>query len=164
MIDNFRYPNSDMNRIYVSRVKGGRGLRSIRTLYESRIIPLWQLLLRNANRNEILGYVSECEQAHVIRVGNEIVINNDITETPSTKAKSLGRKYINAKKRKHKQQYINKKMHRYYYRKLQWDNNLEIFVIQQRSHKKQITSQFKGYLGAFKARKYQQNIWFIKDK
>ena len=55
-------------------------------------------------------------------------------------------------------------MHRYYYRKLQWDNNLEIFVIQQRSHKKQITSQFEGYLGAFKARKYQQNIWFIKDK
>ena len=34
------HPNSDMGRIYISRVKGGRGLRSIRTLYESRIISL----------------------------------------------------------------------------------------------------------------------------
>ena len=34
------HPNSDVDRIYMSRAKGGRGLRSIRTLYESRIISL----------------------------------------------------------------------------------------------------------------------------
>ena len=65
----------------MSRVKGGRGLRTIRTLYESRIISLRHYLLRNTDRNEILGYVSECEQAYVTRVGNELLINNDITET-----------------------------------------------------------------------------------
>ena len=53
--------NSDVDRMYMTRVKGGSGLRSIRTLYESRIISLRQHLLRNANRNEILGYVSEYE-------------------------------------------------------------------------------------------------------
>ena len=40
---------------------------------------------------------------------------------------------------------------------------LAISVSQQRSRKKQITSQFEGYLVAFKTRKYQQNSWFIKD-
>ena len=82
-------PNSDMDRIYMTKIKGGKGLRSIRTLYESRIISLWQHLLRNANRNEILGYVSGCEQAYIIRVGIELLINNDITQTPDPKPKSL---------------------------------------------------------------------------
>ena len=61
------HPNSDVDRIYMSRAKGGRGLRSIRTLYESRIISLRQHLLRNANRNDILGYVRECEQAYIMQ-------------------------------------------------------------------------------------------------
>ena len=95
------HPNSDVDRIYMSRVRGGRGLRSIRTLYESTIISLRQHLLANANRNEILGYVSECEQAYIIRVGNELLINNDITETPDAKPKSLSRKYTKAKEKEH---------------------------------------------------------------
>ena len=122
MTDSF-HPNSDVDRIYMSRVKGGRGLRSIKTLYESRIISLWQHLLRNANRNEIRGYVNECEQAYIIRVGNGLLINNDITETPDAKPKSLSRKYTKAKAKEDEQQYINKKMHGYYYRKVQQNDN-----------------------------------------
>ena len=102
------HPNSDVDRIYMSRVKGGRGLRSIRTLCESRIISFRQHLLRNTNRNEILGYVRECEQAYIIRVGNELLVNNDITETPDAKPKSLSRKYTKAKAKEHEQQYIKK--------------------------------------------------------
>ena len=96
--------NSDMDRIYMSRVKRGRGLRSIRTLYESRIISLQQNLLRNANRNEILGNVREYEQAYIIRVGNELLVNNNITETPDAKPKSFSRKFTKAKAKEHDQQ------------------------------------------------------------
>ena len=94
-------PNSDVDRIYMSRAKGGRGLRSIRTLYESRIISLRQHLLRNANRNETQGYVRECGQTYIIRVGNEPLINNDITETPDAKTKSLSKKYTKVKAKEH---------------------------------------------------------------
>ena len=62
------HPNSEMDRIYMSRLKGGMGLRTIRTLYESRIISLRQQLMRNTNRNELFRYVSKCEQAHIMRV------------------------------------------------------------------------------------------------
>ena len=93
-----------MDRIYLSRVTGGRGLRSIRTLYESRIIS-FQQHLRNANRNEILGYISEFEQAYIIRVGKELLINNDITDV---EPKSLSRKYTKPKAKEHEQQYIKK--------------------------------------------------------
>ena len=114
------HPNSGVDRIYMSRVKRGRGLRSIGNPYESRIISLRQHLLGNANRNEILGYVSECEQVYIIRVGNELLIDNDITETSDSKPKSLSRKYT-----KRKQKNI-----------LQQQNIL------------QITTQFEGYLEA----------------
>ena len=98
------HSNSDVDRRYMSRVKGGRGLRIIRTLYESRIISFWQHLLRNANRNEILGYVRECEQAYIIRVGNDLLVNNDISETPDVKQKSLTMKYTKVEAKEHEQQ------------------------------------------------------------
>ena len=63
-------------------------------------------------------------------------------------SKSLSRKYTKAKAKEHEQQYINKKNHRYYYRKLQQNDNIDIPVRQQRSRTKQITQQFEGYLGA----------------
>ena len=105
------HPNSDVYRIHKSRVKGGRGLKSIRTLYKNRIISLRQHLLRNANRNEILGYVREFKQGYIIRVGNELLVNNDFTETPDAKRKSLSWKYTEAKAKEHEQQYTKKKMH-----------------------------------------------------
>ena len=86
MTDSF-HRKSDVGTIYMSNVKEGRGLRSIVTLYESKIISLRQHLLRNANRNELLGYVRECEQAYISRVGNERLVNNDIAETPDAKPK-----------------------------------------------------------------------------
>ena len=116
-------PNSDMDRIYMTKIKGGKGLRSIRTLYESRIISLWQHLLRNANRNEILGYVSGCEQVYIIRVGTELLINNDITQTPDPKPRSLSTSEVYKSKSKgagaavHKQENAG-----WYYRKLQQQN------------------------------------------
>ena len=58
------------------------------------------------------------------------------------------RGYYNINKKMHGYYYINKKMHGYYYRKLQQNGNIDISVSQQRSRRKQITSQFEVYLGA----------------
>lgn len=41
MVDSF-HPNSYADRLYFSRKDGGRGIRPIRTLYESRTIPICQ--------------------------------------------------------------------------------------------------------------------------
>ena len=58
------------------------------------------------------------------------------------------RKYTKAKAKEYEQQHINKKIHWYYYRKLQQNDNIDISVSQQRSLTKQITSQFEGHLEA----------------
>ena len=82
------------------------------------------------------------------RVGNKLLTNSDITETPDASLKSLSKKYTKVETKEHEQHYINKNMHGYYYSKQQQDDNVDISAKQQRSRTKQITSQFEGYLEA----------------
>ena len=75
----------------MSRKKGGRGIKSIRTFYKSRSFSLRQHLLRHANKMES-DDMQVNVKACIIRVGNELLVNNDITETDDAKPKSLSRK------------------------------------------------------------------------
>ena len=51
------HPNNDVDRLYIGRNIGGRGLRYCQRLFESRIIALKQHLHRNKERNQILNFV-----------------------------------------------------------------------------------------------------------
>ena len=46
------HPNSDIDKLYISRSKGGRGLKSIKTLFESRIISILSAKLRKNQSKE----------------------------------------------------------------------------------------------------------------
>ena len=65
--------------------KGGRGLKEIKTMHESRLIAIRQHLLIDNSRNNIMRHVIECEQSSIIRVGNELPTNKNITENPDAK-------------------------------------------------------------------------------
>ena len=43
MIGNF-HPNNDIDKLYVHRKSGGRGLRSVKIMFESRLVTLRQHL------------------------------------------------------------------------------------------------------------------------
>ena len=58
------HPNSD----YISRKKGGRGLKEIKTI-DNRLIAIRQHLLINNSRKN-MRYAIQCEQPSIIRVGN----------------------------------------------------------------------------------------------
>ena len=51
------HPNSDTDRLYFCRRDGGRGIRAIRTMYESRIISIRQHLRNIKAKSEIHEYV-----------------------------------------------------------------------------------------------------------
>ena len=55
------HPNSDADRLYFCRRDGGRGIRAIRTMYESRIISIRQHLRNIKDKSEIHEYVYEPE-------------------------------------------------------------------------------------------------------
>ena len=55
------HPNSDVDRLYMQRSFGGRGLRQVQSSYESRIIAIRQYLIKNLHRNSVLKYIYEKE-------------------------------------------------------------------------------------------------------
>ena len=84
MTDNF-HPYSDRDKLYISRTKGWRELKEIKTMHESRLIAIRQHLLIKNSGNNIMKYAIECKQSSIIRVRNELLTNKNITENPDEK-------------------------------------------------------------------------------
>ena len=61
MAANF-HPNGDVDRLYIPRSEGGRGLMSVVRMYESRIVSVAQHLEFNKSHNAGLQFVAEQEQ------------------------------------------------------------------------------------------------------
>ena len=59
--------NSDADRLYVPRKKGGRGLKSIQIVYECRIISIMQHIRQNVKQNQYIDYVNIQEQNKILR-------------------------------------------------------------------------------------------------
>ena len=62
------HPNSDADRLYFCRQYGERGIRAIRTMYESRIISRRQHLRVIKDKSEIHEYVYEPEDYNLVRL------------------------------------------------------------------------------------------------
>ena len=67
------HPNSDIDKLYINRKSGERGLKSIKILSESRILALRQHLRQSRERADILTCVYESEETNIVRVGNELL-------------------------------------------------------------------------------------------
>ena len=78
MTSNFNR-NSNIDRLYIPRSNGGRGLRSIQTAHDMRIISLKQHLENNKLRSAIMEKVYKNKKENCIRVGNNLLGKNDIT-------------------------------------------------------------------------------------
>ena len=61
--------NSDADRLYFCRRDGERGIRAIRTMYESRIISIRQHLRNIKDKSEIHEYVYKSNYNNIVKVG-----------------------------------------------------------------------------------------------
>ena len=77
MAENFNR-NSEIDRLYLPRRNGGRGLKNVKTLYESRIISISQHLKLNRERNKYLREVVAHEEDKIIRVAHELLNKHNI--------------------------------------------------------------------------------------
>ena len=92
------HPNSDVDRLYIGRNIGGRGLRSCQRLFESRVIALKQHLHRNKERNQILNFVYNEERNNIIRVGDELLQKYDLNVQNEEQPKITSKRFTKADK------------------------------------------------------------------
>ena len=62
---------SDVNRLYTSRTKGGRGIKSIEDMYESRTIGIMKHLEEASDTNSLIQMARKSENNNVMRLGKE---------------------------------------------------------------------------------------------
>ena len=156
------HPNSDIDYIYVSRSNGGRGIKQIQTVYESRIIAVRQHLLRNNNRSSLIQYIINSEEQDIIRVGKGLLdlphINDDINKQP----RLISKTFTKSKNLQHEQNYTNKKMHCYFQKKLINNDDIDQKLSCSRTKNRSMTSHFEGYLAAIRDQEIPTK--FLKQK
>ena len=64
MTGNF-HGNSDVDRLYVQRSEGGRGIKSFESSFKTRIVAIKRRLLRDDHRNHLLDNVLQHEQNRI---------------------------------------------------------------------------------------------------
>ena len=138
--------NSNIGRLYILRLMGGRGLRSIQTAHDMIIISLKQCLENNKSQLAIMENVYENETEKLIRVGNELLANFNITSEQNELPRSLSQRYLVKRNKEHLQTYEGKKGHSYYYKKLKNDNEINIKASLSWTRDKNITSVSEGYM------------------
>ena len=85
------HPNSDADTLYFYRKDGGRGIRAIRTIHESRIISIRQHLRNIKDKSEINEYVYESEDSNMVTVGYELLQQNEIEDNINEKARTISK-------------------------------------------------------------------------
>ena len=70
MIGNF-HRNSDVDRLYVKRSEGGRGITSFESSFKTKIVAIRRRLIRDHHRNHSLDNVLQHEQNRIMKLGKE---------------------------------------------------------------------------------------------
>ena len=88
---------------------GGRRLKSIKLVYECRIISIRQHLLNSTYRNHYL----KCEQDKTMRVGKELLDRFEIEDKSTLTPNTTSQKYLKSSLECMKTQYLQKPLHGY---------------------------------------------------
>ena len=118
---NFRL-NSDVDRFYMQKSFGGRGVRPVQSSYESRITAITQHLIKNIHRHSSLEYIYEKEANDILRVGQELLQKYNIVSNPNEPPKSVSRKADQTSKREY---FVEKPLHGYFFKQMDIDNNID---------------------------------------
>ena len=124
MSGNF-HPNSDIDLLYIQRNLGGRGLRQIQRVFESRIISIRQYLLRNRNRNTNIAYICVEEKDNLLRLGENLLQTYEIDTNLNQNPKTVSKLYAKADMKAQMERFKEKQLHGYISTKLDRDVKLD---------------------------------------
>ena len=147
MTGNF-HRNSDIDRLYLKRKNGGRGLKCIKTTYEARIVAARRHLLSQKNTNRYLACVINHEESKLLRVGRELLTNKNIEGNGNWKTSFLSRAYVREVLQIKAESFTNKPLHGYIRKKIIENEDVDQKLTDQWSNNKYISSHFESYLCA----------------
>ena len=119
------HPGGDVDRLYIPRSEGGRKLKSIVCICESRIVSVAQHLELNKSHNTGMQFVAEQEQNDIVRLKEKLLGSYEIEWEENTTPKNLSKIFINADIESQRKKYSSKVMYDYYEKKLEQDPGID---------------------------------------
>ena len=136
----------DVDRLYISRKQGGRGLRNIEDGFECRIIQLAEHLEANAGSHEYLELVRQHEETRIVRLGKEFRERcKEQTESSNVKER---------KRKEHKDRRTGKVTHGYLQKRIEADQNIDTEKTNQWLNLR-FTSHIEGYVSAIQGQEIE---------
>ena len=139
------HPNSDIDRLYIPRYQGGRGLKAARSLFKCRIASLYNHLQTYRERNEYMNYVYQQEENETIRVGKELLSKSNVIASVTDTPKQTGKKLLRQLQEEKTKSYKEKMMHCYFRKTIEENKNMDHKESQQWLQDKYLTSHFVAY-------------------
>ena len=113
MTGNFQW-KSDVNRLYVKRMEGGRGLKKFEDCFKTRMVAIRRHLIRDRKQNHLLENVMEHEKDRTMRIGEQY--KRMYTQDEEVKDEKISDKIKNEINKKDKDEWHAKQQHRYLFR------------------------------------------------
>lgn len=105
--------NSDVDRLYTYRNKGGRGLNSLADIYIARIVSISWHLKEKAESNPYLALVIQHEKGSLMRVADQLTSCFNVEAKETDTAKSMAKQLKEKLKDNHLSAWIEKPQHGY---------------------------------------------------
>ena len=153
MTGNF-HPNGDVDKLYIPWSEGGRGLKSILPMYESRIVSVAQHSELNKSHNTTPQLVAEQEHNDIVRLNEKLLGNYEIEWEDNTTPNNLSKIFIKAGSQR--KRYNTKVMHGYYEKKLEQDPGIDRSLSFLWKKDRYVTSECENYQ-QLKTKSFQQN-------
>ena len=154
----------DIDRLYLPRSDGGRGLKSIFAAYKARLVSLHQHLMLASSANDYISKVLEHEQNMICRIAAEIRaearLNVDMTMSPRAIGKSVTKTINNERKIS----FESKVMHGYVARQLKATAGVDTDRSLSWPKDRYLSSHFEGYANAILEQEIYTKSLFSKRK
>ena len=118
MAGNF-HKNSYIDRFYMPRKLGGRGIKEIMTAYECRMVSTKQHLTQNEKNDKYLNEMIESEENSISRIANELLNQSNIELNENLSPRDVGQLYQQYIINTESQKFTEKQMHGYLLKKSQ---------------------------------------------
>ena len=119
------HPDGDIDKLYLPRGQGGRGIKMIARMFESRIVSIAQYIKMNKSENNILDFVYQQEQQEIIRLSQQLLDMYQIEYDNTTRPRVLSKLFVKADLSAQKERYTSKVMHSYYEIKIMDDPQID---------------------------------------
>ena len=140
--------NGDVDRLYLPRNDGGRGLKSIYGSFTSRIVALHHHVVTASNDNIYLKKLVQHEKNGLCRIAVQLSESLGISSEPSFTPRALGRLMTSALAKKKKESFQGKVMHGYVSREMHKKPDVDIPASLSWYKNRTMSSEFEAYANA----------------